>query len=179
MSPGQRSGNPGLQDVEGVLSSVAGPARDAQERGVSAVTNNLKNDLNRLGAEAGSSSEKTAAIRERVVNSLNSLKATERAAWDSLRNTANPLAKEKAANVRAHLSAEKALATFENPTLKSLHKTSESPMTFGQMKEWRSRIGDSEEAARRAGKLNEARKLAAVSVVVCRHRQNPLSDRRL
>lgn len=160
LSPGQRSGNAGLQDVEGVLSSVAGPARDAQERGVSAVTNSLKNDLNRLGAEAGGSSEKTAAIRERVVNSLNSLKVTERSAWDNMRNAANPLAKEKAANVRAHLSAEKALATFDNPTLKSLHKTTESPMTFEQMKEWRSRVGDSEEAARRAGRMNEARKLA-------------------
>ncbi|MCX8958313.1 hypothetical protein EHW64_19600 [Erwinia psidii] len=160
LSPGQRSGNAGLQDVEGVLSSVAGPARDAQDRGISAVTNSLKNDLNRLGAEAGSSSEKTAAIRERVVNSLNSLKASERSAWESMRNVANPLAKEKAANVRAHLNAEKALATFDNTTLKSLHKTTENPMTFEQMKEWRSRIGDSEEAARRAGKLNEARKLA-------------------
>lgn len=162
LTPGQRSGNPGLQDVEGVLSSVAGPVRDAQEKGFNELTSKLQGDLKRLGAEAGTSSEKTSSIRERVVGSLNALKKQEDTAWESMRNTSNPSAKAKALNARGQILADESFSRIDDPTVKKFLSDSKKPLTFEQMKEWRGDLDDSIGTAIRNGKDNRARKIILV-----------------
>ncbi|MDR5611156.1 hypothetical protein [Arsenophonus sp.] len=162
LTPGQRSGNPGLQDVEGVLSSVAGPVRDAQEKGFNELTSKLQGDLKRLGAEAGTSSEKTSSIRERVVGSLNALKKQEETAWKSMRNTSNPSAKEKALNARGQMLADESFSRIDDPTVKKFLSDSKKTLTFEQMKEWRGDLDDSIGTAIRNGKDNRARKIILV-----------------
>ncbi|MFS1564176.1 MAG: hypothetical protein ACL7AX_12270 [Candidatus Arsenophonus phytopathogenicus] len=162
LTPGQRSGNPGLQDVEGVLSSVAGPVRDAQEKGLKEITDRLQADLKRLGAERGASSEKTASIRNRVVGSLNTIDKQQKDAWKALSNTSNPLAKEKAANARAQMLADNAISRVDDSSVKKFLVESKKPMTFEQMKEWRGELSDSIGTAIRAGKDNRARKITLV-----------------
>ncbi|WP_334468178.1 hypothetical protein [Arsenophonus sp. PmNCSU2021_1] len=162
LTPGQRSGNPGLQDVEGVLSSVAGPVRDAQEKGFNELTRKLQGDLKRLGAETGTSSEKTASIRDRVVENLKSLEEKKDLAWKNMRNTSNPSTKEKALNSRGQMLADESFSRIDDPTVKKFLSDSKKPLTFEQMKEWRGDLDDSIGTAIRNGKDNRARKIILV-----------------
>ncbi|WP_406943367.1 hypothetical protein [Arsenophonus sp.] len=162
LTPGQRSGNPGLQDVEGVLSSVAGPVRDAQEKGFNELTSKLQGNLKRLGAETGTSSEKTASIRDRVVGNLKSLEEKKDLAWKNMRNTSNPSAKEKALNARGQMLADETFSRIDDPTVKRFLSDSKKPLTFEQMKEWRGDLDDSIGTAIPNGKDNRARKITLV-----------------
>lgn len=162
LTPGQRSGNPGLQDVEGVLSSVAGPVRDAQEKGFNELTRKLQGDLKRLGAETGTSSEKTASIRGRVLENLKSLEEKKDLAWKNMRNTSNPSAKEKALNARGQMLADESFSRIDDPTVKRFLSDSKKPLTFEKMKEWRGDLDDSIGTAIRNGKDNRARKIILV-----------------
>lgn len=162
LTPAQRSGNAGLQDVEGVLSSVAGPVRDAQEKGLKEITDRLQSDLKRLGAEGGTSSEKTSAIRSRVVGSLNAAEKQQEDAWKNLRNITNPSAREKAANARSQMLADESLSRVDDISVKKFLAESKKPMTFEQMKEWRGELSDSIGSAIKAGKSNRARKIKLV-----------------
>ncbi|CAG9416809.1 hypothetical protein [Providencia alcalifaciens] len=159
LTPAQRSGNAGLQDVEGVLSSVAGPVRDAQEKGLKEITDRLQADLKRLGSEGGTSSEKTSAIRSRVVGGLNRIDTQQQEAWKNLRNTTNPSAREKAANARGQLLADESLSRIDDSTVKKFFAESKKPMTFDQMKEWRGDLSDAISKAKRSGEDNKARKI--------------------
>ncbi|MBX6952745.1 hypothetical protein EX226_18935, partial [Providencia rettgeri] len=162
LTPAQRSGNAGLQDVEGVLSSVAGPVRDAQEKGLKEITDRLQSDLKRLGAEGGTSSEKTSAIRNRVVGSLNAAEKQQEDAWKNLRNITNPSAREKASNARSQMLADESLSRVDDTSVKKFLAESKKPMTFEQMKEWRGELSDSIGSAIKAGKPNRARKITLV-----------------
>ncbi|HHR6568588.1 TPA: hypothetical protein ACS781_000020 [Providencia alcalifaciens] len=162
LTPAQRSGNAGLQDVEGVLSSVAGPVRDAQEKGLKEITDRLQSDLKRLGAEGGTSSEKTSAIRSRVVGSLNAAEKQQEDAWKNLRNITNPSAREKASNARSQMLADESLSRVDDTSVKKFLAESKKPMTFEQMKEWRGELSDSIGSAIKAGKPNRARKIKLV-----------------
>ncbi|MEX6226172.1 hypothetical protein AB6F55_15930 [Providencia hangzhouensis] len=159
LTPAQRSGNAGIQDVEGVLSSVAGPVRDAQEKGLKEITDRLQADLKRLGSEGGTSSEKTFAIRSRVIGGLNRIDTQQQEAWKNLRNTTNPSAREKAANARGQLLADESLSRIDDSTVKKFFAESKKPMTFDQMKEWRGDLSDAISKAKRSGEDNKARKI--------------------
>lgn len=105
LTPGMRSGSRGIAQAEGILASEPGIVQDAHTRAFSEIQSKFHSALDELGAEAGSASEKSAAIKQRVLASIDKMKNSEKAAWDSVRSTM-PDAKARMSNLNATIQGD-------------------------------------------------------------------------
>ena len=63
LTTGMRSGSTGITQTEGVLASTPGVAQDAHMKAFDEIKSKLNKNLEELGAEVGSASEKSTAIK--------------------------------------------------------------------------------------------------------------------
>lgn len=118
----------------------------------------MNKQLSDFGAESGSASEKSAAIKERIIASLSDMKTAENMAWAELRSTM-PRERMKMSNGMAVVQAEKAANVPLSPEMKQFQAANNQGggITFDGMKAWRAKFADAEQANTRAGKANAAR----------------------
>ncbi|HDX9338553.1 TPA: DNA transfer protein, partial [Escherichia coli] len=64
LTPGMRSGSRGLAQAEGILASKPGITQDAHTKAFSEIESKFNSALDEFGAEAGTASEKSAAIKQ-------------------------------------------------------------------------------------------------------------------
>ncbi|EOU2745624.1 DNA transfer protein [Escherichia coli] len=163
LTPGMRSGSRGIAQAEGILASEPGIVQDAHTRAFSEIQSKFHSALDELGAEAGSASEKSAAIKQRVLASIDKMKNSEKAAWDSVRSTM-PDAKARMSNLNATIQGDILAGmplTHEMKQFASAYaKTGKKGITFDAMKAWRSKLADAEQKYIRSGEANTARRMA-------------------
>ncbi|UMS60762.1 lytic transglycosylase domain-containing protein [Escherichia coli] len=158
LTPGMRSGSRGIAQAEGVLASTPGNVQDAHLTAFNEISSKLNKQLSDFGAESGSASEKSAAIKERIIASLSDMKTAENMAWAELRSTM-PRERMKMSNGMAVVQAEKAANVPLSPEMKQFQAANNQGggITFDGMKAWRAKFADAEQANTRAGKANAAR----------------------
>ncbi|HHU4510084.1 TPA: DNA transfer protein [Escherichia coli] len=163
LTPGMRSGSRGIAQAEGILASEPGIVQDAHTRAFSEIQSKFHSALDELGAEAGSASEKSAAIKQRVLASIDKMKNSEKAAWDSVRSTM-PDAKARMSNLNATIQGDILAGMPLTPEMKQFAsayaKTGKKGITFDAMKAWRSKLADAEQKYIRSGEANTARRMA-------------------
>ncbi|MEB6378828.1 lytic transglycosylase domain-containing protein [Leclercia adecarboxylata] len=158
LTPGMRSGSRGIAQAEGVLASTPGTVQDAHLVAFNEISSKLNKQLSDFGAESGSASEKSAAIKDRISASLADMKIAENAAWADLRSTM-PRDRMKMSNGMAVVQSEKSAGVPLSPEMKQFQAANGQGdgITFDGMKAWRAKFADAEQANIRAGKANAAR----------------------
>lgn len=158
LTPGMRSGSRGIAQAEGVLASTPGTVQDAHLVAFNEISSKLNKQLSDFGAESGSASEKSAAIKDRISASLADMKTAENTAWADLRSTM-PRDRMKMNNGMAVIQSEKSAGVPLSSEMKQFQAANGqgSGITFEGMKAWRAKFADAEQANIRAGKANAAR----------------------
>ncbi len=154
------------------LASEPGIVQDAHTRAFSEIQSKFHSALDELGAEAGSASEKSAAIKQRVLASIDKMKNSEKAAWDSVRSTM-PDAKARMSNLNATIQGDILAGMPLTPEMKQFAsayaKTGKKGITFDAMKAWRSKLADAEQKYIRSGEANTARRMAELRDAATEH----------
>jgi hypothetical protein len=162
LTPGMRSGNRGISQAEGILASKPGITQDAHTRAFSEIQSKFNSALDDLGSEVGSASEKSRAIKQRVLSGIDSMKASEKSAWNSVRSTM-PESRARMSNTNATIQGDIKAGMPLSPEMKKFtseyNKAGKKGITFDAMKEWRGELADAEQAYTRKGKSNLARRM--------------------
>lgn len=162
LTPGMRSGSRGVAQAEGILASKPGVTQDAHAKAFGEIQTKFNSALDDLGAEAGSAAEKSGAIKQRVLSGIDSMKSSEKAAWDNVRSTM-PEAKSRMANTNATIQGDIAAGMPLTPEMKQFaaayNKTNKEGITFDAMKAWRGKLADAEQKYIRSGEANMARRM--------------------
>ncbi|MDT9071306.1 DNA transfer protein, partial [Escherichia coli] len=70
LTPGMRSGSRGIAQAEGALASTPGIVQDAHQAAFNEISSKLSRNLDEFGAASGTASEKSAAIKQRILQNL-------------------------------------------------------------------------------------------------------------
>nr|WP_260864053.1 DNA transfer protein [Citrobacter sp. Marseille-Q6884] len=162
LTPGMRSGNRGIAQAEGILASKPGVAQDAHTRAFGEIQSKFNSALDDLGSEVGSASEKSRAIMQRVLSGIDSMKETEKSAWDSVRSTM-PESRARMSNTNATIQGDIEAGTPITSEMKQFvsayNKAGKKGITFDAMKAWRGKLADAEQKYIRSGESNMARRM--------------------
>jgi hypothetical protein len=162
LTPGMRSGSRGVAQAEGILASKPGVTQDSHLKAFGEIQNKFNSAMDEFGAGAGSAAEKSGAIKQRVLSSIDSMKASEKSAWDSVRSTM-PESKARMANtnatIRGDIDAGMPLTSEMKQFATAYNKTGKDGITFDAMKAWRGKLADAEQKYIRSGESNMARRM--------------------
>lgn len=162
LTPGMRSGSRGVAQAEGILASKPGIAQDAHTQAFGEIQGKFNSALDDLGAEVGTASEKSRAIKQRVLSGIDSMKSSEKSAWDSVRSTM-PESRGRMANTNATIQGDISAGMPITPEMKQLvsayNKSGKAGITFDAMKAWRGKLADAEQKYTRSGESNMARRM--------------------
>lgn len=162
LTPGMTSESRGIAQAEGALASTPGITQDAHRVAFNEITEKFTRNLDALGAEAGTASEKSAAIKGRVLNNLDEMKKAEWAAWDNVRDMM-PQQKMRLKNANGVIAGEKSAGVPLTSEMKQLDAANkQSGVTFEGMKAWRAKFADAEQKYIRNGEANAARRAGEV-----------------
>lgn len=161
LTPGMRSGSRGVAQAEGALASTPGVAQDAHQAAFNEIASKFNQNLDDLGAAAGTASEKSSSIKQRIWNNLDEMKNAERAAWDDVRATM-PNQKMPLSNANAVIQGERSAGVPLSPEMKQLLGANRGGVTFDGMKAWRAKFADAEQKYIRSGEANAARRAGEV-----------------
>jgi hypothetical protein len=161
LTPGMRSGNRGVAQAEGALASTPGVAQDAHQAAFNEIASKFNQNLDDLGAAAGTASEKSSSIKQRIMGNLDEMKNAERAAWDDVRATM-PNQKMPLSNANAVIQGERSAGVPLSPEMKQLLGANRGGVTFDGMKAWRAKFADAEQKYIRSGEANAARRAGEV-----------------
>lgn len=162
LTPGMTSESRGIAQAEGALASTPGITQDAHRAAFNEIAEKFTRNLDALGAEAGTASEKSAAIKERVLNNLDEMKKAEWAAWDNVRDRM-PQQKMRLKNANGVIAGEKSAGVPLTSEMKQLDAANkQSGVTFEGMKAWRAKFADAEQKYIRNGEANAARRAGEV-----------------
>ncbi|MGP1148207.1 lytic transglycosylase domain-containing protein [Serratia sp. CY49633] len=161
LTPGMRSGSRGVAQAEGALASTPGVAQDAHQAAFNEIASKFNQNLDDLGAAAGTASEKSSSIKQRIMGNLDEMKNAERAAWDDVRATM-PNQKMPLSNANAVIQGERSAGVPLSPEMKQLLGANRGGVTFDGMKAWRAKFADAEQKYIRSGEANAARRAGEV-----------------
>ncbi len=161
LTPGMRSGSRGVAQAEGALASTPGVAQDAHQAAFNEIASKFNQNLDDLGAAAGTASEKSSSIKQRIMGNLDEMKNAERAAWDDVRATM-PNQKMPLSNANAVIQGERSAGVPLSPEMKQLLGANRGGITFDGMKAWRAKFADAEQKYIRSGEANAARRAGEV-----------------
>lgn len=162
LTPGMTSEGRGIAQAEGALASIPGITQDAHRAAFNEIAEKFTRNLDALGAEAGTASEKSAAIKGRVLNNLDEMKKAEWAAWDNVRDIM-PQQKMRLKNANGVIAGEKSAGVPLTSEMKQLDAANkQSGVTFEGMKAWRAKFADAEQKYIRNGEANAARRAGEV-----------------
>ncbi|HAX4446741.1 TPA: lytic transglycosylase domain-containing protein [Escherichia coli] len=162
LTPGMRSGSRGIAQAEGALASTPGIVQDAHKAAFNEISSKLSRDLDEFGAASGTASEKSAAIKQRILQNLDQMKDAERAAWDDVRSTM-PNQKARMPNGNAVIQAERTAGIPLTPEMKQfVQANNQGGVTFDGMKAWRAKFADAEQKYKRSGEANAARRAGEI-----------------
>jgi hypothetical protein len=161
LTPGMRSGNRGLAQAEGALSSVQGVTQDAHRKAFEEITSKLNKNLDEFGSEAGNASQKSQTIKQRISENLEGLRKAESRAWDDVRAT-DPRLRGKLDNANAVVQSELSAGVPLSAEMKQLLGVKKDNITFDGMKAWRAKFADAEQKYIRTGEANAARRAGEV-----------------
>lgn len=162
LTPGMRSGSRGIAQAEGALSSTPGVTQDAHLAAFNEISSKLNKNLDDFGAAAGSASEKSADIKQRIMTNLDELKNAEKSAWNDVRATM-PEQRARLSNANAVIQGERTAGVPLTPEMKQLASAYNSKgITFDGMKAWRAKFADAEQKYIRSGEANAARRAGEV-----------------
>lgn len=162
LTPGMRSGSRGIAQAEGALASTPGIVQDAHQAAFNEISSKLSRNLDEFGAASGTASEKSAAIKQRILQNLDQMKDAERAAWDDVRSTM-PNQKARMLNGNAVIQAERSAGIPLTPEMKQFVKANnQGGVTFDGMKAWRAKFADAEQKYKRSGEANAARRAGEI-----------------
>ncbi|MGP2845501.1 lytic transglycosylase domain-containing protein [Serratia nematodiphila] len=161
LTPGMRSGSRGVAQAEGALASTPGVAQDAHQAAFNEISSKFNQNLDDLGAAAGTASEKSSSIKQRIMGNLDEMKNAERAAWDDVRATM-PNQKMPLSNANAVIQGERSAGVPLSPEMKQLLGANRGGITFDGMKAWRAKFADAEQKYIRSGEANAARRAGEV-----------------
>lgn len=166
LTPGMRSGSRGIAQAEGALSSTPGVTQDAHLAAFNEISSKLNKNLDDFGAAAGSASEKSADIKQRIMTNLDELKNAEKTAWDDVRATM-PEQRATLSNANAVIQGERTAGVPLTPEMKQLASAYNSKgVTFDGMKAWRAKFADAEQKYIRSGEANAARRAGEVRAAI-------------
>lgn len=166
LTPGMRSGSRGIAQAEGALSSTPGVTQDAHLAAFNEISSKLNKNLDDFGAAAGSASEKSADIKQRIMTNLDELKNAEKTAWDDVRATM-PEQRARLSNANAVIQGERTAGVPLTPEMKQLASAYNSrDVTFDGMKAWRAKFADAEQKYIRSGEANAARRAGEVRAAI-------------
>lgn len=171
LTPGMRSGSRGVAQAEGALASTPGVAQDAHQAAFNEIASKFNQNLDDLGAAAGTASEKSSSIKQRIWNNLDEMKNAERVAWDDVRATM-PNQKMPLSNANAVVQAERSAGVPLSPEMKQLLGANRGGVTFDGMKSWRSKFADAEQKYKRSGEANAARRAGEVRLAITEDMKN-------
>ncbi|EAT3172115.1 DNA transfer protein [Salmonella enterica] len=162
LTPGMRSGSRGIAQAEGALASTPGIVQDAHQAAFDEISLKLSRNLDEFGAASGTASEKSAAIKQRVLQNLDQMKDAERAAWDDVRSTM-PNKKARMLNGNSVIQAERSAGIPLTPEMKQfVQANNQGGVTFDGMKAWRAKFADAEQKYKRSGEANAARRAGEI-----------------
>lgn len=162
LTPGMRSGSRGIAQAEGALASTPGIVQDAHQAAFNELSSKLSRNLDEFGAASGTASEKSAAIKQRILQNLDQMKDAERAAWDDVRSTM-PNQKARMLNGNAVIQAERSAGIPLTPEMKQfVQANNQGGVTFDGMKAWRAKFADAEQKYKRSGEANAARRAGEI-----------------
>ncbi|MDT9438537.1 DNA transfer protein [Escherichia coli] len=162
LTPGMRSGSRGIAQAEGALASTPGIVQDAHQAAFNEISSKLSRNLDEFGAASGTASEKSAAIKQRILQNLDQMKDAERAAWDDVRSTM-PNQKARMLNGNAVIQAERSAGIPLTPEMKQfVQANNQDGVTFDGMKAWRAKFADAEQKYKRSGEANAARRAGEI-----------------
>lgn len=162
LTPGMRSGSRGIAQAEGALASTPGIVQDAHQAAFDEISSKLSRNLDEFGAASGTASEKSAAIKQRILQNLDQMKDAERAAWDDVRSTM-PNQKARMLNGNAVIQAERSAGIPLTPEMKQfVQANNQGGVTFDGMKAWRAKFADAEQKYKRSGEANAARRAGEI-----------------
>lgn len=162
LTPGMRSGSRGIAQAEGALASTPGIVQDAHQAAFNEISSKLSRNLDEFGAASGTASEKSAAIKQRVLQNLDQMKDAERAAWDDVRSTM-PHQKARMPNGNSVIQAERSAGIPLTPEMKQfVQANNQGGVTFDGMKAWRAKFADAEQKYKRSGEANAARRAGEI-----------------
>lgn len=162
LTPGMRSGSRGIAQAEGELASTPGIVQDAHQAAFNEISSKLSRNLDEFGAASGTASEKSAAIKQRILQNLDQMKDAERAAWDDVRSTM-PNQKARMLNGNAVIQAERSAGIPLTPEMKQfVQANNQGGVTFDGMKAWRAKFADAEQKYKRSGEANAARRAGEI-----------------
>ncbi|MBB8980367.1 DNA transfer protein [Escherichia coli] len=162
LTPGMRSGSRGIAQAEGALASTPGIVQDAHQAAFNEISSKLSRNLDEFGAASGTASEKSAAIKQRILQNLDQMKDAERAAWDDVRSTM-PNQKARMLNGNAVIQAERSAGIPITPEMKQfVQANNQGGVTFDGMKAWRAKFADAEQKYKRSGEANAARRAGEI-----------------
>jgi len=161
LTPGMRSGSRGVAQAEGALASTPGVAQDAYQAAFNEIASKFNQNLDDLGAAAGTASEKSSSIKQRIMGNLDEMKNAERAAWGDVRATM-PNQKMPLSNANAVIQGERSAGVPLSPEMKQLLGANRGGVTFDGMKAWRAKFADAEQKYIRSGEANAARRAGEV-----------------
>lgn len=163
LTPGMRAGSKGIAQSEGILASSPGVTQDAHGRAFNEIQTKFNSAMDELGAEVGSAAEKSGAIKQRVLSGIDSMKASEKAAWDDVRSTM-PESKARMTNTNATIQGDISAGMPLTPEMKQFvaaySKSRKEGITFDAMKAWRGKLADAEQKYIRSGESNMARRMS-------------------
>lgn len=166
LTPGMRSGSRGIAQAEGALSSTPGVTQDAHLAAFNEISSKLNKNLDDFGAAAGSASEKSADIKQRIMTNLDELKNAEKSAWNDVRATM-PEQRARLSNANAVIQGERTAGVPLTPEMKQLASAYNSKgITFDGMKAWRAKFADAEQKYIRSGEANAARRAGEVRAAI-------------
>ncbi|MGO0360685.1 DNA transfer protein [Escherichia coli] len=162
LTPGMRSGSRGIAQAEGALASTPGIVQDAHQAAFNEISSKLSRNLDEFGAASGTASEKSAAIKQRILQNLDQMKDAERAAWDDVRSTM-PNQKARMLNGNAVIQAERSADIPLTPEMKQfVQANNQGGVTFDGMKAWRAKFADAEQKYKRSGEAYAARRAGEI-----------------
>ncbi|HEJ7098704.1 TPA: lytic transglycosylase domain-containing protein [Serratia marcescens] len=161
LTPGMRSGSRGVAQAEGALASTPGVAQDAHQAAFNEIASKFNQNLDDLGAAAGTASEKSSSIKQRIMGNLDEMKNAERTAWDDVRATM-PNQKMPLSNANAVIQGERSAGVPLSSEMKQLLGANRGGVTFDGMKAWRAKFADAEQKYIRSGEANAARRAGEV-----------------
>lgn len=162
LTPGMRSGSRGIAQAEGALASTPGIVQDAHQAAFNEISSKLSRNLDEFGAASGTASEKSAAIKQRILQNLDQMKDAERAAWDDVRSSM-PNQKARMLNGNAVIQAERSAGIPLTPEMKQfVQANNQGGVTFDGMKAWRAKFADAEQKYKRSGEANAARRAGEI-----------------
>ena len=162
LTPGMRSGSRGIAQAEGALASTPGIVQDAHQAAFNEISSKLSRNLDEFGAASGTASEKSAAIKQRILQNLDQMKGAERAAWNDVRSTM-PNQKARMLNGNAVIQAERSAGIPLTPEMKQfVQANNQGGVTFDGMKAGRAKFADAEQKYKRSGEANAARRAGEI-----------------